>query len=90
MSGQASYQTTSKEWADKFQKDNKLGPFNDGSAKQNDEEPPKPSADVLMSRNLKGGAKKGFNFAAFNDESSSEEEQIIKPSSQNNERIKLP
>jgi hypothetical protein len=43
-----------------------------------------------MSRNLKGGAKKGFNFSAFNDESSSEEEQIIKPSSQNNERIKLP
>lgn len=42
-----------------------------------------------MSRNLKGGAKKGFNFAAFNDESS-EEEQIIKPSSKKNERIKFP
>lgn len=59
------YPSTGKDWAEKFKQDN------DALEKgQNEEEPPKPTADVLMSRNLKGGAKKGFNFAAFGDDSS--------------------
>ena len=31
--------------------------------KGDDEKPPKPTADVMMSRNLKGGVGKNFNFA---------------------------
>lgn len=34
---------------------------------KNEEEPPKPTADVMMSRNLKGGAAKNFNFAFSSD-----------------------
>ena len=34
-----------------------------------DEEPPKPTADVMMSRNLKGGVGKNFNFAFSSDDS---------------------
>ena len=34
---------------------------------KNDEEAPKPTADVMMSRNLKGGAGKNFNFAFSSD-----------------------
>jgi hypothetical protein len=47
-----------------------------------DEEAPKPTVDVLMSRNLRSGAGKGFNFGADMDDSSSDEEEvkeIIKP-----------
>jgi len=46
-----------------------------------DEEAPKPTLDVLMSRNLRSGAGKGFNFGADMDDSSEEEEvkEIIKP-----------
>jgi hypothetical protein len=39
----------------------------DNSTSKNDEEPPKPTADVMMSRNLKGGAAKNFNFAFSSD-----------------------
>ena len=38
-----------------------------------DEEAPKPTADVMMSRNLKGGAGKGFNFAFSSDGEDSQE-----------------
>ena len=41
------------------------------SNNQNDEEPPKPTADVLMSRNLRGGAQKGFDFAFGSDDDDS-------------------
>lgn len=34
---------------------------------KNDEEAPKATADVMMSRNLKGGAGKNFNFAFSSD-----------------------
>ena len=34
---------------------------------EKDAEAPKPTADVMMSRNLKGGAAKGFNFAFSSD-----------------------
>ena len=34
---------------------------------EKDEEAPKPTADVMMSRNLKGGAGKNFNFAFGSD-----------------------
>lgn len=46
-----------------------------------DEEAPKPTVDVLMSRNLRSGAGKGFNFGALDDSSEEEEEvkEIIKP-----------
>lgn len=71
LSGQPNaYPCTTKDWAEKLTNDNPLNPFDDAFTKKNDEEPPKPSADVLMSRNLRGGAKKGFNFAAFMDDDS--------------------
>lgn len=47
-----------------------------------DEEAPKPTVDVLMSRNLRSGAGKVFNFSADMDDSSSDGEEvkeIIKP-----------
>ena len=40
---------------------------------KNDEEAPKPTADVMMSRNLKGGAGKNFNFAFSSDGGDSED-----------------
>ena len=40
---------------------------------KNDEEAPKPTADVMMSRNLKGGAGKNFNFAFSSDGDDSQE-----------------
>ena len=47
-----------------------------------------------MSRNLKGGAKKGFNFAAFggDDDSSGDDSPVMQmpARSQKNERIKFP
>jgi len=69
MSGAArDYPSNSKDWADKLKADNKPE-----SANPNDEEAPKPTADVLMSRNLRGGAKKGFNFAAFAEDDDSDD-----------------
>ena len=46
-----------------------LGAVADHSDKseENDEEPPKPTQEVLMSRNLRGGTGKGFNFALDDD-----------------------
>ena len=46
------------------------GPFragNKSSRKMNDENTPNATADVMMSRNLKGGAGKNFNFAFSSD-----------------------
>ena len=41
-----------------------LGDFDSEEDKNlNDEEPPKPTQDVMMSRNLRSGANKGFSFA---------------------------
>jgi ethanolamine utilization microcompartment shell protein EutL len=42
-------------------------------SKANDEEAPKPTVDVLMSRNLRSGAGKGFNFLAM--ESSDDDQE---------------
>lgn len=42
------------------------------STPQDDEKEPKPTADVMMSRNLKGGAAKNFNFAFSSDEEDGE------------------
>ena len=39
----------------------------DEEDRKKDEEAPKPTADVMMSRNLKGGAAKNFNFAFSSD-----------------------
>jgi hypothetical protein len=39
--------------------------------KKKDEEAPKPTVDVLMSRNLRSGAGKGFNFGALASDSDS-------------------
>ena len=52
-----------------------LGDFDDDNADKavNEEEAPKPTADVLMSRNLRGG-NRGFNFAFGDGDSSSDEE----------------
>jgi len=48
-----------------------LGDFDEDKDEYvNDEEAPKPTQDVLMSRNLKGAANKGFNFADSNDSDS--------------------
>jgi len=44
------------------------------SSKKKDEEAPKPTVDVLMSRNLRGGAGKGFNFGALASDSGSDDE----------------
>ena len=41
----------------------------------NDEEPPKPTADVLMSRNLRGGAGKGFAFDFCDDDDDDDDEK---------------
>ena len=48
--------------------DSLVGQYSDRKSNQNDEEPPKPTADVLMSRNLRGGVQKGFNFAFSDDD----------------------
>jgi hypothetical protein len=58
--------------------DTLVGQYSDRKSNQNDEEPPKPTADVLMSRNLRGGVQKGFNFAFSDDDDS--------PSPQRNNR----
>ena len=46
----------------------------------NDEEPPKPTQDVMMSRNLRSGANKGFSFAlgAVDSSNSDQEEEETK------------
>lgn len=55
-----------------------MGDYDSDEQKQkNDEEPPKPTVDVLMSRNLKSGANKGFNFASSSQDSDSEETKEI-------------
>ena len=46
---------------------------NSSARKKNDEEAPKATADVMMSRNLKGGAGKNFNFAFSSDGDDSQE-----------------
>ena len=54
--------------------DTLLGQYDDirpTATKEEDEAPPKPTADVLMSRNLRGGVQKGFNFAFSDDEEDS-------------------
>ena len=43
------------------------GALDQASKAKNDEEAPKATADVMMSRNLKGGAGKNFNFAFSSD-----------------------
>jgi hypothetical protein len=55
-----------------------LGDYDsDNQDQKNDEEPPKPTVDVLMSRNLKSGANKGFKFASSSQESDSEETKEV-------------
>jgi hypothetical protein len=75
MSAVTGYPTSSKDWAEKFKSDNQEAE----SAKTKDEDAPKPTTDVLMSRNLRGGAKKGFNFAAFMEDDSDSEPAILQP-----------
>lgn len=58
-----------------------LGDYNEDDASDKDnenaDEPPKPTADVMMSRNLKGGAAKNFNFA-FSSEGENESQDSPK------------
>ena len=44
-----------------------------------DEKAPKPTAEVMMSRNLKGGAGKNFNFAFSSDGDDDSQESPAKP-----------
>lgn len=46
------------------------------NSSKNDTEAPKPTADVMMSRNLKGGAGKNFNFAFSSDGDDSHESPL--------------
>lgn len=48
---------------------------NEKQANKDESEPPKPTADVMMSRNLKGGAAKNFNFAFSSGEDESQDSQ---------------
>lgn len=51
------------------------------SGKKNQEEAPKATADVMMSRNLKGGVGKNFNFAFSSDG----DESLDSPNRDNND-----
>jgi hypothetical protein len=56
---------------------------NSNAQKLKDQEVPKPTVDVLMSRNLRSGKNKGFNFGGMDDSSDEQEEEVkelIKPS----------
>jgi len=75
MSAVTGYPSSSKDWAAKFKADNEK----EEVVKEKDEDAPKPTADVLMSRNLRGGAKKGFNFAAFIEDDSDQEPALAAP-----------
>jgi hypothetical protein len=61
--------------------DKVLGDFDsDEDKKRNDEEAPKATQDVLMSRKLRGGVGKGFKFElAMSDSEEEEPKPILKP-----------
>lgn len=50
-----------------------------------DEEPPKPTADVIMSRRLRGGVKGGFDFDFLSDENDSDDTKNNNQTNTNNQ-----
>lgn len=47
--------------------------------RKKDEEAPKPTVDVLMSRNLRSGAGKGFNFGMMSGSDSDDKADDVPP-----------
>lgn len=85
MSAVTGYPSSSKDWAAKFKAENE----EEEVVKVKDEDAPKPTADVLMSRNLRGGAKKGFNFAAFMEDDSDQEPALMAPPKRGKPELKM-
>lgn len=73
-----------------FGSDSEDRPEHISERQRKDEEAPKPTVDVLMSRNLRSGAGKGFNFGGLVGDSSSDEKEQEEAQASEEEEKKEP